>query len=386
MKKNKDAEGLKDLLARAQALEGRIIERTGELVRIESPSHDKLAVDRATSCVASWCAELGGDVKLHRYKNFGDSLQVSFGPGRSSVPPIMLLGHLDTVWDRGTLETMPWKVEAARIYGPGVLDMKLGVVMALTSLELLRGQGTLARPVVLLLHGDEEVGSEASRSLTEAVAKKCAAVYVLEPAQGQIAAYKTMRKGVGRYRLEVTGQSAHSGVDFERGHSAVLELGRQLEQLSSFTDLSRGLTVNAGVIGGGTRPNVIAAKAWAEIDVRVARKKDISIIEKKLRSMRGKDKKCVVTVTGSMNRPPMERTRAIAELFQKAKRFAEQMNGWVLQEAATGGGSDGNFTAALGIPTLDGMGAVGAGAHADHEHVVRKYIAPRTALLAAMLR
>jgi glutamate carboxypeptidase len=386
MEKNGESECLKDLLARAQALEGRIIERTGELVRIESPSHDKLAVDCATSCVAAWCAELGGDVKLHRYKNFGDSLQVSFGPRRSSVPPIMLLGHLDTVWENGTLEIMPWKVERDRIYGPGVLDMKLGVVMALTAIELLCGQGKLARPVVLLLHGDEEVGSVASRSLTEAVAKKCAAVYVLEPAQGEMASYKTMRKGVGSYRLEVKGQSAHSGVDFERGHSAVLELARQLAVLSSFTDLARGLTVNPGVVGGGTRPNVIAAKAWAEIDVRVASKKDISVIEKKLRSLRAKDKKCVVTVTGGMNRPPMERTRAIAKLFQQAKRFAEQMNGAVLQEAATGGGSDGNFTAALGIPTLDGMGAVGAGAHADHEHVVRKYIAPRTALLAAMLR
>ena len=386
MKNNDEAKWLEDLLARAQALEGQIIKRTGELVRIESPSHDKRAVDRATSCVAAWCSALGGDVKQHKYKNFGDSLRVSFGPRRSSVAPIMLLGHLDTVWENGTLATMPWKVEPARIYGPGVLDMKLGVIMALTAIELLSGQGKLARPLVLLLHGDEEVGSVVSRSLTEAVAKKCAAVYVLEPAQGEIAAYKTMRKGVGGYRLEVKGQSAHSGVDFERGHSAVLELAHQLAVLAGFTDLARGLTVNAGVIGGGTRPNVIAAKAWAEIDVRVARKKDIPFIEKKLRSMRAKDKKCVVTVSGGINRPPMERTRAIAKLFQQARCFAEQMNGAVLHEAATGGGSDGNFTAALGIPTLDGMGAVGSGAHADHEHIEREYIAPRTALLAAMLR
>jgi glutamate carboxypeptidase len=375
---------LKGLLDQAQALETQITTRTGELVEIESPSSDKAAVDRAVSAVADWCAEQNGSIKVYKHKDFGNSLQATFKPKRSSAPPLMLLGHLDTVWEHGTLKTMPWKVEKDRLYGPGVLDMKLGVVMALTAINMMRDQ--LTRPVILLLHGDEEVGSHASRSVTETVAKKCAAVYVLEPAQGDIAAYKTMRKGVGAYRLEVKGVSAHSGVDFERGHSAVLELSRQIEALSQFTDLSRGLTVNAGVIGGGTRSNVIAARAWAEIDVRIARTKDIALIEKKLRSLRAKDKKCVLTVTGGINRPPMERTPAIAKLFQQAKRYAQEMNGAVLEEAGTGGGSDGNFTAALGIPTLDGMGAVGAGAHADHEHAVRAYIAPRTALLAAMLQ
>jgi glutamate carboxypeptidase len=384
MKRN-EAEWLQGLLAQAQALEEQIVARTEELVCIESPSSDKPAVDRATAVVAEWCSALGGEIKLHKHEDFGDSLQATFSPKKSSGRPVLLLGHLDTVWEIGTLKTMPWKEQEGRIYGPGVLDMKLGVVMALTAIELLRAGGGLTRPVTLLLHGDEEVGSVASRSVTEAVAKKCSVVYVLEPAQGEAAAYKTMRKGVGGYRLEVKGRAAHSGVDFERGHSAVQELSRQIIELSRFTGLRPGLTVNAGVIGGGTRPNVVPANAWAEIDVRVARKKDIPVIDKKLRALRPKDKNCVLNWSGGINRPPMERTSGIVKLYKQAKRYAKLMNGAVLEEAGTGGGSDGNFTAALGISTLDGMGAVGAGAHADHEHAVRAYIAPRTALLAAML-
>jgi glutamate carboxypeptidase len=386
MKEKSDAEWLRNLLDQAKSLEPRMIEQTRELVSIESPSLDKQAVDRAVSAVSDWCSTLGGQIKLHRHKNYGDSLEVTFRPRRSAAPPLLLLGHLDTVWEHGTLRTMPCKLEGGRMHGPGVLDMKLGVVMGLHAVQLLREADRLTRPVVLLLHGDEEIGSPASRRVTEAVAKKCAAVYVLEPAQGEHAAYKTMRKGVGGYRVEVQGISAHSGVDFERGRSAVLELARQIEVIAGFTDLSRGLTVNPGVIGGGTRSNVVAAKAWVEVDVRVARKKDIAAIEKKMHSLRARDKQCVVTVSGGLNRPPMERTPAIVKLFQRAKSFALQINGAVLEEAATGGGSDGNFTAALGIPTLDGMGAVGAGAHADHEHAVCAYIAPRTALLAAMLQ
>jgi glutamate carboxypeptidase len=384
--KNKEATWLKNLLSKAQSLEKQVLDRTEELVRIESPSSDKAAVDRAVSLVGTWCSAMGGEIKLHKHQDFGDSLQATFSPKKSSAAPLLLLGHLDTVWDHGTLSAMPWKVEDGRVCGPGVLDMKLGVVMALTAIQIAQAETKLTRPIVLLLHGDEEVGSTASRSVTESVAKKCSAVYVLEPAQGAAGAYKTMRKGVGQYRVEIDGRAAHSGVDFERGHSAVNELARQILEIARFTDRARGLTVNAGVIQGGTRPNVVPAKAWADVDFRVARKKDIPAIDKKFQALRARDKNCVITVTGGLNRPPMERTRAIAKLFQQAKQFAKQMNGATLQEASTGGGSDGNFTAALGIPTLDGMGAVGEGAHANHEHAVVAHIAPRTALLAAMLR
>jgi glutamate carboxypeptidase len=296
----------------------------------------------------------------------------------------MLLGHLDTVWPRGTLKHMPFRLRGGRAWGPGVLDMKAGVVMALIALRVLAEANRLAQPVLYLLNSDEETGSEYSRAVTESLARKCAAVFVLEPAQGLAGAYKTARKGVGNYRLEVQGVAAHSGVDFTQGHSAVLELGRQIERASAFTDLARGITVNAGVIGGGTRSNVVAAEAWAEFDVRIAKAADEPRIDRRFRALRAVDRRCRLEVTGGLNRPPMERTSGTVTLFRRAATLAAGL-GFQLQEAATGGGSDGNFTSALGIPTLDGMGAVGEGAHADRESILLDALVPRTALLAAMI-
>jgi glutamate carboxypeptidase len=296
----------------------------------------------------------------------------------------MLLGHLDTVWPLGTLKKMPFRLRAGRAWGPGVLDMKAGVVMALIALRVLAEANRLAQPVLYLLNSDEETGSEYSRAVTESLARKCAAVFVLEPAQGLAGAYKTARKGVGNYRLQVQGVAAHSGVDFTQGHSAVLELGRQVERASAFTDLARGITVNAGVIGGGTRSNVVAAEAWAEFDVRIAKAADEPRIDRRFRALRAVDRRCKLEVTGGLNRPPMERTSDTVTLFRRAATMAAGL-GFQLQEAATGGGSDGNFTSALGIPTLDGMGAVGEGAHADRESILLDALVPRTALLAAMI-
>jgi len=261
--------------------------------------------------------------------------------------------------------------------------MKAGVVMAVTALRLL-AEADLARPVILLLNSDEETGSEFSRTLTESLARKCDAVFVLEPAQGLAGAYKTARKGVGNYRLQVHGIAAHSGVDFSQGHSAVLELGRQIERASAFTEPARGITVNAGVIGGGTRSNVVAAEAWAEFDVRIAKAVDGPRMDRRFRSLRAVDRRCTLEVTGGLNRPPMERTPGTVALFRRAATMAAGL-GFQLQEAATGGGSDGNFTSALGIPTLDGMGAVGEGAHAEKESILLDTLVPRTALLTAMI-
>jgi glutamate carboxypeptidase len=262
--------------------------------------------------------------------------------------------------------------------------MKTGVVMALTALRILLEAGELTRPVVFLLNSDEETGSQHSRALTESLAKKCEAVFVLEPAQAPNAAYKTARKGVGNYRLQVHGVPAHSGVDFSQGHSAILELGRQIERASAFTDPAKGITVNAGVAGGGTRSNVVPAEAWAEFDVRIARLRDVERLDRRFRSLRPVDRHCRLEVTGGLNRPPMERTPGTVNLFRCAATMAKGL-GFQLQEAATGGGSDGNFTSALGIPTLDGMGAVGEGAHADRESILLDALVPRTALLAAMI-
>jgi glutamate carboxypeptidase len=259
--------------------------------------------------------------------------------------------------------------------------MKAGVVMALEAVAALRELGA-ERPVMLLLNSEEEVGSPVSRAIMEKLAEECAAVFVLEPAQGL--AYKTARKGVGHFQLRVEGVGSHAGVDFERGHSAVLEMARLVERVSGFTDLSKGLTVNVGVIGGGTRSNVVAAECVAEVDVRIVRASDAAKVERMFRGLKTTDKACRLTVSGGINRPPMERKAGTIALFRLAKKLAAEM-GLELEEAATGGGSDGNFTAAMGVATLDGMGAVGAGAHAAHEHVVAKHLVERTVLLAGMI-
>jgi len=364
--------------------EATLIERLRTLVEIESPTSAKAAVDHAQTVFAGWAEAAGGKLLRHKHREFGDSLEVRFGKPARGEKPVLLLGHLDTVWPLGTLAKMPFRITRDRISGPGVLDMKAGVMMALTAIEALRELQLAHRPVTMLIHGDEEVGSPASRKLTETVARRCGSVYVLEPAQGSAGAYKTARKAVGMYRLSVAGIAAHSGVDFEKGHSAVVELARQIGALQVLTDLTKGITVNPGVIGGGTQSNVIAAEAWAEIDVRIPRKRDLARMDRSLRSLRPFDKSCTLTITGGMNRPPMERSKGTVQLFRRARRLAAEL-GIALEEAATGGASDGNFTAALGVPTLDGMGAVGAGAHAPHEHLERQHIGPRTALLAAML-
>jgi glutamate carboxypeptidase len=352
-----------------------------ELVQQESPSEDPPAVNAAMGLAELWAREQGARAKRHKQREFGDVLELRFGPSHSVHKPVLLLGHLDTVWPIGTLAKMPWREAEGRFWGPGVLDMKAGVVMALAALSTLRERKS-ARPVTMLLNSDEEVGSPISRPITERLALESAAVLVLEPAQGL--AYKTARKGVGQYHVQVTGVGAHSGVDFERGHSAVLELAKLVQTISTFTNLQRKLTVNCGVIAGGTRSNVVAASAHAEVDVRIAKASDAPYVEKLFRGLKVSDPHCKLAVTGGINRPPMERKAGTIALFRKARALAAEL-GFVLDEAATGGGSDGNFTAALGVPTLDGMGAVGDGAHAAHESVVIEHLVPRTALLAAMI-
>lgn len=385
---------MRSLLTAARHKQPSLIALTRQLVQVESPSDNKAAVDRCLTVAAARGKKLGGRVKIHRNRNLGNALEIRFGPRASigssaanAAKPILLLGHLDTVWPLGTLKKMPCRVSRDhgnidRLWGPGTLDMKVGVAMAFTAIELLIDAKLLRREIILLLNGDEEVGSTASRPITEKIAKTCSAVYVLEPAQGL--AYKTARKGIGDWRIDVKGIAAHAGVDFDKGANAIHELARVIEKVSSWTDLVRGLTVSVGVIGGGTKTNVIPAHAWAEVDVRIARLADGRRIERKFASLKPTDQRCTLTVTGGINRPPMERRPGTVRLFRKAQAIACEL-GFSLDEAATGGGSDGNFTATLGIPTLDGMGAVGEGAHATHESVIVEHLAPRTALLAAML-
>ena len=376
---------MRALLAGARRKESALIDLARRLVVAESPSDMKAEVDTCGGIAAEAGRSLGGRIKLHRQRKFGDVLEVRFRPHRSgkiSEKPILLLGHLDTVWPIGTLRQMPCRIADGRLWGPGTLDMKVGVAMALTAIEMLVEAELLNREIVLLLNSDEEIGSPVSRPITEGLARDCAAVFVLEPAQGL--AYKTARKGTGNWRIDIRGVGAHAGVDFEKGASALRELGRVIETVSDWTDLKRGLTVSVGVAGGGSKTNVIPAEAFAEVDVRIAKKIDGPRIERRFRSLKATDKRCALAIDGGINRPPMERTRGTVKLFAQARALAAEL-GFALNEASTGGASDGNFTSAFGIPTLDGMGAVGDGAHASHESIRLEHVAPRTALLAGML-
>ena len=354
-----------------------------ELVLRESPTQNKLACDELCSYLAVEFERLDGQVKVHREGIAGDHLQVDF-PAGEHREPLLLLGHFDTVYDVGTIESMPWREENGRLYGPGVFDMKSGIAQMMFAVAALREtRGDLPLPVTVLLVSDEEAGSNSSRAITETVARQCAAVLVCEPS-GPGGALKTARKGVGSFMVKVTGQASHSGLDFEKGQSAILELAHQILAISQMTDLGRGTTLNVGVIRGGTRTNVVAAEAVAEVDVRIARKSDRPIMERKIRGLHPVNKKCKLEIEGGINRPPLERTKQVVALFELARRIAGDL-GFALEEIAVGGGSDGNFTAGIGVPTLDGLGAVGEGAHAPHESVVAAELPRRAALLAGLI-
>jgi glutamate carboxypeptidase len=368
-----------------------IVSTIRELVEIESPSDNKAAVDSVAEAVAHKFSQLGGKLRIHQAKDFGNHLQVDFDvQGKSAAKPVLLLGHYDTVYPLGTLATMPCRAVDNTLTGPGVLDMKSGIALMLHALAALQDwhkehwHGGLPRPVTVLLVSDEEVGSDSSRALTESLAKKAAVVLVLEPSYGLQGAVKTARKGVGEYLVKVTGKAAHAGLDFQKGVNAIRELAHQIEKISSFTDLKKGLTVSVGIVSGGSRTNVVPAEAAAQIDVRIARLKDAAGIDKKMRSLRPFNRKCKIEITGGINRPPMERTAGVATLYAQAAAIAREL-GWKLGEGAVGGGSDGNFTASLGIPTLDGLGAVGDGAHAPHEHILISELPRRAALLAGLI-
>jgi glutamate carboxypeptidase len=367
----------------------RMVETIRELVEIESPSDNKPAVDRIAAFLAPKFEALSGRIHLHRSNDFGDSLQIDFGgPSRSEAAnrrPVLLLGHYDTVYPLGTLASMPCKIDDGRLHGPGVLDMKSGIALMLHAIAALQAwHGELPRPVTVFLVSDEEVGSYSSRKITEALAKESAGVLVLEPAAGLRGAVKTARKGVGEYTLRVKGVAAHAGLDPGKGHSAILELARQIAVVARLNNLRHGVSVNPGVIRGGTRTNVVAADASVGIDVRIKRAKQASGLDRKLRSLKSFDKRCKLEMTGGINRLPMERTAGVAALYKKAQEIASQIE-WKLEEAAVGGGSDGNFTAGMGIPTLDGMGGVGDGAHAVHEFIVISELPRRALLLAGMI-
>lgn len=358
-----------------------LLETIRALVERESPTHDKTAVDACGRELQARLEGIGGRVTRLEQPTAGDHLRAEFGTGRQQI---LMLGHFDTVWDVGQLAAMPFVEKDGRLHGPGIFDMKAGIALGLLAARALFEQGPPpdAR-LVMLFTTDEETGSETSRALVEAEARRSAAVLVLEPALPE-GALKTSRKGCGVYELTVRGVAAHAGVDPGRGASAVRELARQILAIDGLQDLGRGVTLNVGIVAGGTRPNVVPDFATATIDVRVPTMADAARVDDALLKLRPEDPATSLQVRGAIDRPPLERTPQVVRLYELARQVAAEL-GHALGEGGTGGGSDGNFTAAAGVPTLDGLGAVGDGAHALHEHVATAHLPWRAALLAGLV-
>jgi len=353
------------------------------LVRLESPSTDKAAVDRCGRELATRLERIGAAVTRIDGGERGNHLRAEF---RGDGQPVLLLGHFDTVWPVGQLARMPLlhDCDAGVLRGPGVFDMKAGIGVAMLAVRALHTLPFDRTPrVTMLWTSDEEIGSETARSAIESTARACRAVLVLEPSLPGGAA-KTSRKGVGEFELIVHGVAAHAGLDPFKGASAIHELARQILAIETLQDPERGITVNVGVVAGGSRTNVVADRATAMIDVRVPTLAAAHEVESRLRALRPHLNRTHLEIRGAISRPPLERTPAVANLFGLAQTAARAL-GADLDEGSAGGGSDGNFTSAAGVPTLDGLGPRGDGAHALHEHVVVDDLPWRAALIAALL-
>ena len=362
-----------------------MLARLRDWVERESPTTAKAALDSFGREVAAAFAAAGAEVREHAGPEAGNTLEFTAWPQqRRPEGDLLVLGHLDTVYPLGTLARQPFRVEAERAYGPGVLDMKAGLVGALFALEALAALGASPRRRLrFLFTADEEMGSRSSRAQIEAAAREAAVVLVLEPGAGPAGKLKTARKGIAGFRLRARGRAAHAGVDFEAGASAILALARAVVELAGWSDPARGITVNPGVIRGGTRANVVAAEAELELELRAFRRPDLERLARRLAALRPADARVEFSLAGGINRPPLERTAAIAAAFAQAQAWGREL-GLELEECATGGGSDGNFTAALGVPTLDGLGAAGEGAHSPGEYICLASWPRRTALLGLL--
>lgn len=354
-----------------------------ELAVLESASSDKGAVDACSGYVAARLHALGAEVAVIPQAAAGDQL-TALWPGVDRSTQFLTLCHLDTVWPKGTLAIMPLREEGGKLFGPGVYDMKAGTAILLTVLKVLKDAGLAPRhPVRMLFTSDEEVGSVTSRELIEAEARRSCLTVVLEPALagGQL---KTFRKGVGDFTVVARGRAAHAGGDHQKGINAIEELAYHIPALQKLTNYKSGTTINVGTIKGGSASNVVPERAEMGVDFRISRMAEIDRVEAAVQGLQPVLPGAQLEISGGLNRPPMEHNATMVKTFTQAQRLAAGI-GLVLEEGSTGGGSDGNFTAALGTPTLDGMGAVGDGAHAAHEHVIINTLADRAALLATIL-
>lgn len=362
----------------------RILQRVRQYVEIETPSRDEPAIRTLAGLLSRDLVAAGGSVALTEAPGYGAHVVASFA-GESDEPHVVILAHMDTVHPAGTIRTMPFTVRDGRAEGPGVYDMKTGFTLAVEAVHLLqRSNAKPRRPLRIVLTCDEEIGSHSSLGLIEAHAKGAAAVLVPEPCiAGGLA--KTARKGVLTYRMDITGRAAHAGTAPQTGVSAIVELGKQLEQIYALANHAEGTTVNVGVVSGGTASNVVAAMATAEIDVRVVHMKEGKRIHDALLALQPVTEGATVSVRQTEQRPPLERSEQVVALYEKARAVAAEL-GREMGEGASGGGSDGSFTAAMGVPTLDGLGADGGGAHAADEHILIGDLPYRLALFTRLLR
>jgi glutamate carboxypeptidase len=364
-----------------RANEAWLLDTIESLVRLESPTGDKAAVDRCGAELAERLTAIGGRVSRIEASTAGDHLRAEFGSGSRQI---LLLGHFDTVWDVGQLDRMPLERDGDRLCGPGVFDMKAGISLGmLATRAVLEAAKTDPPRIVMLWTTDEETGSHTSRALVETEASRSEAVLVLEPALPG-GALKTSRKGCGEYDVVVHGIPAHAGVDPSKGVSAIRELARQILAIETLQDLDRGVSLNVGIIHGGSRVNVVAEEARARVDARAPTRAEAERIDAAMRALTPHLNGARLDISGGFGRPPMERTAGVANLYAIAQDAGRELEIEVT-EGSTGGGSDGNFCAALGIPTLDGLGAVGDGAHALHEHVIVSELIHRAALIATLL-
>ena len=370
-----------ELLAYCYREQPWLLETIEALVRLESPGTDKAAVDRCGAELERRLTAIGGRVQRLEREAAGNHLLAEFGCGDEQL---LLLGHFDTVWPVGQLARMPLTIDDGRLRGPGVFDMKAGIgIGMLAARALTETDLTCSRRIVMLWTTDEEVGSVTSRQAIEDEARRSAAVLVLEPSLPGGAA-KTSRKGVGEFHIDVRGIPAHAGIDPSRGASAIHELARQIQEIEKLQDRPNGISVNVGRVSGGSRTNVVAEHASADVDARAPTIDAADRITAAMNGLRPQIVGTHIDVTGGFSRPPLERSAAVVGLYEQARAVANEL-GHELQEGGTGGGSDGNFTAALGVPTLDGLGAVGDGAHALDEHVLVDALAWRSALIAGLL-
>lgn len=362
-----------------------MLELLRELILLESPTTEKAPTDRCCGFLADQWMLRGGIIHVLKQKQRGNHLRVVW-PATAKRPSgqFLVLGHYDTVYPTGTLKEMPFRMAGGKAYGPGTFDMKAGIVQALFAFEALQKfKIPVTKTIIFLWTSDEEIGSQSSRELIEAEAQRSDAVFVLEPSLGPRGLVKTSRKGVGQAELTVRGKASHAGLAPEKGVNAIHELSAQIARIERWNDLRRGVSINADIIEGGSRTNVIAGRAKATLDLRAWRVTDMQALESRLHALKPIHRGAKLEITGGFDRPPLERKHSAA-LYGRAKVLAKQI-GFSLGEAAAGGGSDGNFTAALGVSTLDGLGAVGDGAHSPEEHVLVKTMPQRAALLAALL-